>query len=85
MLGNVVVLVTSSVLVANPKKILYTAANPACGLLNRGKKKEKKSAIPSRAARSEKKKQKRDAYTCLDATQVSVRLASVRGLLGLVG
>ena len=29
---------TSSALVANPKKLLYTVANPACGLLNREKK-----------------------------------------------
>ena len=34
---------TFSALVANPKKILYTVANPARGLLNRGKKKKKKS------------------------------------------
>ena len=27
---------TFSVLVANPKKLLYTVANPARGLLNRG-------------------------------------------------
>ena len=85
MLGNVVVAVTSSVLVANPKKILYTAANPARGLLNTGKKNKKKNVFnPSRVARSEKKK-RRDAYTCLDATQASVHFTSVRGLLGLVG
>ena len=29
----------TAVMVANPKKLLYTAANPARGLLNRGKKK----------------------------------------------
>ena len=33
---------TFSVLVANRKKLLYTVANPARGLLNRGKKKKKK-------------------------------------------
>ena len=27
-----------SVLVANPKKLFYTVANPACGLLNKEKK-----------------------------------------------
>ena len=32
---------TFSVLVANPKKLLYTVANPARGLLNREKKKKK--------------------------------------------
>ena len=31
-------------LVANPKKLLYTVANPARGLLNRGKKKRKSLA-----------------------------------------
>ena len=33
---------TFSVLVANPKKLLYTVANPARGLLNRKKRKKKK-------------------------------------------
>ena len=33
---------TFSVLVANPKKLLYTVANPARGLLNREKKKKEK-------------------------------------------
>ena len=33
---------TFSALVANPKKLLYAVANPARGLLNRGKKKEEK-------------------------------------------
>ena len=51
---------TFSALVANPKKLLYTVANPARGLLNREKKEEKKSLAahphpPARAARSEKK------------------------------
>ena len=51
---------TFSALVANPKKLLYTVANPARGLLNREKKKKKKSGSappppPPRAARSEKK------------------------------
>ena len=34
---------TFSALVANPKKLLYTVANPARGLLNREKNKNKKS------------------------------------------
>ena len=34
---------TFSVLVANPKKLLYTVANPARGLLNREKRTKKKS------------------------------------------
>ena len=50
---------------ANPKKLLYTVANPARGLLNREKKKKKKSGSapppPPRAARSEKKKKKNHA------------------------
>ena len=35
--------VTFSVLVANPKQLLYTVANPASGLLNREKRSKKKS------------------------------------------
>ena len=50
---------TFSVLVANPKKLLYTAANSASrGLLNRGKKKKIKNSgsapPPPYAACSEK-------------------------------
>ena len=37
---------TFSALVANPKKLLYTVANPARGLLNRGKKNPSGSAPP---------------------------------------
>ena len=79
------------------KKLLYTVANSARGLLNREKKEEKKSLAvppppPPRAARLEKNKNKksRDASTCLGATKVgvtqvvSVRLASVQGFLRLV-
>ena len=82
---------TVSVLVANPKKLLYTVPSLAArGLLNRGKNNKRKSvAAPPRppppppAARSEKIS---DASTCLGATQVSVRLASVQqGFLRLVG
>ena len=87
-----------SALVASPKKLLYTVANPAaCDLLNRGGGGGKSGSAPppSRAARSEKIKNKnkksRGASTCLGATQVgvaqvvSVRLASVQGFLRLVG
>ena len=46
-----------------PEELLYTVANPARGLLNRGKKRKKSLAAPSppppRAARSEKKKKKK--------------------------
>ena len=78
---------TFSVLVANPKKLLYTVANPARGLLNREKRtKEKKSgSIPPptpHTARSEKTNKTRDAST--GATQVLVGLASVQGYLRLV-
>ena len=60
---------TFSALVANPKKLLYTVANPDRGLLNRKKKKKKKSGSatppPSlRAGRSEvKNKQTRNHPT----------------------
>ena len=72
------------------KKLLYTVANPARGLLNeRGKKNKKKSGSPpppSHVAHSEKINLKsRDASTCLGATQVSVRLASLQGFLRLGG
>ena len=54
---------TFSALVANPKKLLYTVANPARGLLNRGKKKKKKVCqrppLPrTLLVRREKKKKK---------------------------
>ena len=43
-LGQQLQFLTFSVLVANPKKLrFYTVANPARGLLNREKKKKKKS------------------------------------------
>ena len=38
-------LIIFNAVVANPKKLLYTVANPARGLLNKGKKKEKKSRL----------------------------------------
>ena len=69
---------TFSALAANPKKLLYTVANPARGLPNREKKKKKKvwqRPPPARAARSQKKKKKksRDASTRLGAMKVGVR------------
>ena len=78
------------------KKLLYTVANPARGLLNRGKKKKKvwqRPPPPARCSFGEKIKIKNkscDASTCLGATQVgvtqvvSVRFASVQGFLRLV-
>ena len=61
---------TFSALIANPKKnyeVLYTVANPARGLLNRGKKEKKSlaappSPAPPRTARSEKKKKGHATY-----------------------
>ena len=47
MLLLLLLLLTFSVLVANPKKLLYTVANPARGLLDREKRtKEKSGSIP---------------------------------------
>ena len=82
------------------KKLLYTVANPARGLLNREKNEKEKvwqrpppPPPPARCSFGEKNKNKnksRDAFTCLGATQVgvtqvvSVRLASVQGFLRLV-
>ena len=53
------------------KKLLYTVVNPARGLLNRGKKKEKLAAPPPPRARCSfgENKKSRDASTCLGATQ----------------
>ena len=81
---------TFSVLVANPKKLLYTVANPARGLLNREKRTKEKvwqhtpPPPTPHTARSEKinKIKSRDAST--GATQVLVGLASVQGYLRLV-
>ena len=56
----VVVVLTFGALVANPKKILYTVANPDRGLPDREKKKKRKSLAahysPLHAARSEEMK-----------------------------
>ena len=84
---------TFGVLVANPKKLLYTVANPARGLLNREKRTKEKvwqrtpPSPPPHAARSDGKNKikSRDASTYLGTMQVSVRLASVQGFLRLVG
>ena len=80
------------------KKLLYTVANPARGLLNSREKKKKEkvwqrpSLPPPRAARSEKKKNTRRIHIiCVGAIKtgvtqvVSARLASVQGFLRLVG
>ena len=85
-LAGLLLFLTFSVLVANQKKLLYTVANPARGLLNREKRTKKEEVwqhTPRHTARSEKKKKKsRDAST--GATLVSVGLASVQGYLRLV-
>ena len=76
---------TFSALVANPKKLLYTVANPARGLLNRGKKEKEKvwqRPPPSpRAVRSEKKKDKKKSRDA--STYISRRYASRRYAGGL--
>ena len=65
MLLLLLLFLTFSALVANPKKLLYTVANPARGLLNREKKKKKKSGSapppppPARCSFGEKKKKKK--------------------------
>ena len=80
--------VTFSALVANPKKLLYTVANPARGLQNRGEKRRKKKSgsappptpLPPRAARSEKKKKKKKITRRI---HISRRYASRRSAGGL--
>ena len=79
----------SALLVVNPKKLLYTVANPARGLLNRKKKKKKKvlqrSPPPARAARSDKKKKKkkRKKKEITRRIHISRRYASLRYAGGL--
>ena len=61
MLLLLLLFLTFSALVANPKKLLYTVANPVHGLLNREKKKKKRLAAPPPRAllvRRKKKKKK---------------------------
>ena len=59
---------TFSALVANPKKTTYTVANPARGLLNRGKKKKMSGSAPlpppphARCLFGEKKKKKKNNH-----------------------
>ena len=78
------------------KKLLHTVANPARGLLNRERKKEKKSGSsppPHPRCSFGGNKNENHAihpHVCLDVTQVgvtqvSVRLTSVQGLLRFVG
>ena len=43
--GKKLLFLTFSVLVANPKKLLYTVANPARGLLNREKRTKEKVIV----------------------------------------
>ena len=54
---------TFSALVANPKKLLYTVANLARGLLNREKKKKKSGSAPppARCSFGEKKEKRNHA------------------------
>ena len=78
---------TFSVLVANPKKLLYTVANPARGLLNREKRTKEKvwqhtPPTPPHCSFGEIHKITRRIYRRY--AQVSVGLASVQGYLRLV-
>ena len=87
MLLLLLLFLTFSVLVANPKKLLYTVANPARGLLNREKRTKEKvwqhtpPPPPPTLLVRRKYIKSRDAST--GATQV-VGLASVQGYLRLV-
>ena len=72
--------------------LLYTVANTTRGLLNREKKTKEKvwqrtplTPPPTLLVRVKVKYKSRDASTCLGATQVSVRLASIQGFVQLVG
>ena len=91
---------TFSALVANPKKTTLHGGQPRSWSAEQGKKKKKKrldAPPPPRPppgallVRRKKKKKSRGASTCLGAMQVgvtqvaSVRLASVQGFLRLVG
>ena len=75
-----------------PEKLLHTVANPARCLLNRGKNKEKgwrrtppPPLPPLLIRRKKKKKHVTHPHACVGATEVSVRLVSVQGLLRLIG
>ena len=87
-LSSLLLFLTFSVLVASPKKLLYTMANPARGLLNREKRTKKSLAAypspphPPTLLVRRKSIKSRDAST--GATQVLVGLASVQGYLRLV-
>ena len=80
---------TFSVLVANPKKLLYTVANPARGLLNKEKRTEEKvwqhTPPPTpHTARSEKinkiKRRIYRLYAGLGRSRVRTRIPSARRL-----
>ena len=87
---NLLLFLTFSVSVANPKKLVYTVANPAArGLLNREKKEQKKKSgsIPTptlHTARSEKinKITRRiyRRYAGLGRSRVRTRIPSARRL-----
>ena len=73
----------SVLLVTDPKKKLYSMANPARGLLTREKRTHKKRPSappppPMLLVKRSKNKKLHDASTCLGATQVSVHLAPVQ-------
>ena len=87
---NIVVVVVSHIqrIGCQPEKLLFYTmmANPAPrGLLNREKKDKNKKSGSAHFPPPPDASTSRDASTCLGAEQVLVRLASVQGLLGLVG
>ena len=75
---------TFSALFANPKKLLYTVANPARGLLNMEKKRKRKSLAahppPPRALLVRRKKEKKEITRRI---HISRRYASRRHAGGL--
>ena len=79
---------TFSVLFANPKKLYYKGGQSCSWSAEQEKKKKKtKSGSPPllpRCSCGENEIKSRDAFTCLGATQASVRRASVQGFLRLV-
>ena len=76
-----------SVLVANPRKVILHGGQSRSWSAEQEKRKGEKvwQHTPSSPLLVQRKKKSHDASACLGATQVSVRLVSVQGFLGLVG
>ena len=58
-------------MVANPKKLLYTVANPACGLLKREKKEKKKKKKKKEKKKRKKEKRKKSGSAPSPASRYS--------------